>query len=185
MLLLVFAKVFSAWWKVYHTLTISKNIGELNYGKRIKDGNSNILLLQHTHLIYPYTTAKHWLLNKKVDKSRQKKKCGIKALYTYITAQQSTHNKISSEWQVYRGDVSNFRWKEGGIELECIKPRIQVYKNDKKVVDTCMEDINFQSFIFPLSFMYKHRFSQFDKVTFMYMTWIQYSQNILQKLTKS
>ena len=41
-----------------------------------------------------------------------------KALYTYITAQQSTYNKISSEWQVYRGDVSNFRWKEGGIELE-------------------------------------------------------------------
>ena len=63
----------SAWWKLYHTLTISKNIGELNYGKRIKDGNSNILLLQHTHLIYPYTTAKHWLLNKKVDKSRQEK----------------------------------------------------------------------------------------------------------------
>ena len=116
-------KFLSAWWKVYHTLTISKNIGELNYGKRIKDGNSNILLLQHTHLIYPYTTAKHWLLNKKVDKSRQKK-MWYKALYTYITAQQSTYNKISSEWQVYRGDVSNFRWKEGGIELECIKPRI-------------------------------------------------------------
>ena len=62
-------------------------------------------------------------MNKKVDKSRQKK-MWYKALYTYITAQQSTYNKISSEWQVYRGDVSNFRWKEGGIELECIKPRI-------------------------------------------------------------